>query len=107
MVVGWLADKHGLKVMFEIATLLMIVGALLFALAQSWVIAIPALLVASLGLGMSITACPVMCGSCLRDEERATGRGLCDTLMPLPRLVAPILAAMLITVFWGLKRGRY
>ncbi len=105
MVVGWLADKHGLKVVFEVATLLMTMGALLFALAQSWVMAIPALLVASLGLSISRTACPVVCGSCLRDEERATGRGLCDTLTLLPRLVSPTTAAILITVFGGLNRS--
>ncbi len=105
MVVGWIADKRGLKIVFEIATLLMILGALFFALAQSWVMVIPALLVFSLGLSMSITACPVVCGSCLRDEERATGRGLCDTLTALPRLVAPVIAAAMITVFGGLNEN--
>ena len=42
---------------------------------------------------------------CIRDRERATGRGLCDTLTLLPRLISPTIAAILITEFGGLTES--
>jgi len=49
-----------------------------------------------------MTVCPMVCGSCLKSEERATGMQLCDTLSAAPRLIAPIFAAFVITAFGGI-----
>jgi MFS family permease len=100
---GLLADRHGVKRIFLVATLLLGLGALLFASAESWVMVIPAMLIATLAFGMSTNVCPVVCGSCLKDEERATGMGLCDTLTATPRLISPIIGAMIISEFGGLN----
>ncbi|NIM45627.1 MAG: MFS transporter [Nitrososphaeria archaeon] len=100
--IGWFADRYGIKRIFLIATLLMSLGALLFASAPDWMMIIPAILVAELALRMSMTVCPVVCGSCLKDEERATGMGLCDTLSITPELIAPIIGAIIMKIV-GLK----
>jgi MFS family permease len=102
---GWLADRHGVRRIFLAAMTLMLFGAFLFASAETWVIAIPALLIANLGLQMESTACPTVCGSCLKDEERATGMGLCDTFAATPGLIAPLIGAIVITRFGGLNAG--
>jgi Na+/melibiose symporter-like transporter len=47
--------------------------------------------------------CPMVCGSCLKSEERATGMQLCDTLSAVPRLVAPVVGSMLVTWFGGIN----
>lgn len=99
---GWFADKHGLKRVFLFGTSLMTLGALIFALASNWIIIIPALIIAALSLRIVFTVCPMVCGSCLKSEERATGMQLCDTLSAVPRLISPIIAAFLITGFGGL-----
>jgi len=99
---GWLADKYGIRRILLFATSLLAVGALIFALAPNWIIIIPAMFIATLAQRMVMTVCPVVCGSCLMDEERATGMQLCDTLSAIPRLVSPILAAFLIADFGGL-----
>jgi MFS family permease len=101
--IGWLADKYGVRRIFLAATGLMLFGAFLFASAESWTIVILALLIGNLGLQMETTACPIVCGSCLKDEERATGMGLCDTLTAIPGLVSPLIGAVLITRFGGLN----
>ena len=101
--VGWLADKYGVRRIFLAATSLMLIGAFLFASAESWLIVIFALLVANLGLQMENTSCPIVCGSCLKNEERATGMGLCDTLTAIPGLVSPFIGALVITGFGGLN----
>lgn len=102
-ITGWLADRHGVKRIFTLATPLMALGALVFAVARDWVMVLPAIIIATLALRMMMTACPMVCGSCLQNEERATGMQFCDTLSAVPRLVAPFLGAALITAFGGLN----
>jgi MFS family permease len=102
-ITGWLADRHGIKRIFTLATPLIALGALLFTVAHDWVMIIPAMFIATLALRMMMTACPMVCGSCLQNAERATGMQFCDTLSAVPRLIAPFLGAVLITVFGGLN----
>lgn len=101
--IGWLSDKHGIRKMFLIAMPIMILSSLLFAVALDWTTAIPAMLLAMLGLQLLGTACPMVCGSYLKREERATGKQMCDTISAIPTLIAPMVAAILITKFGGLN----
>jgi MFS family permease len=99
---GWLADKYGIKRILLIGTPLMALGSLIFALAPDWIIIIPALLIATLALRMVMTVCPMVCGSCLKSEERATGMQLCDTLSAVPGLFAPVIGSMIVTELGGI-----
>jgi len=100
---GWLADKHGIRRMFLIAIPIMALSSLLFAVALDWITTIPALLLAMLGTQLLGVACPMVCGSYLKSEERATGKQVCDTISAIPTLIAPIIAAILIAKFGGLN----
>jgi MFS family permease len=99
---GWLADKHGIRRVFLSAIPVMALGALLVAVAGHWIAALPALLLTMLGTQLLGVACPMVCGTYLKREERATGKQLCDTLSALPTLIAPIIAAVVIAGFGGL-----
>ncbi len=100
---GWLADRHGIRKMFLTAMPLMALGSLLFAIAFDWTLIIPAMFLTLLATQLLSTACPMVCGSYLKNKERATGKQLCDTLSAIPALAAPMLAAMLISRFGGLN----
>lgn len=100
---GWLADRHGIRKMFLLGTPLMVLGSLLFAIASDWTATIPAMFITLLANQLLATACPMVCGSYLKNEERATGKQLCDTLSAIPTLAAPMIAAMLIAEFGGLN----
>ena len=99
---GWLADKWGIKKVLLSGLPLMALAALIFAVSNNWLMVIPAFLLSMLSLRQVMTVCPMVCGSCLKSNERATGMQLCDTLSAAPRLVAPIFAAFLITDFGGI-----
>jgi len=100
---GWLADRHGIRKILIAALPLMALGSAIFALSWRWEVTALALIVSTMALRMAMTVCPMICGSTLSSEERATGMQLCDTLSAAPRLVAPIVAAYLITAFGGMN----
>jgi len=99
---GWLADRYGIRRILLLATSLLALGSLVFASAADWLLIVPAVFITTLALRMAMTVCPVVCGSCLKDEERATGMQLCDTLSAVPRLISPVVAAFLVTWFGGM-----
>ena len=99
---GWLADRYGVKKMLLLGTLVMTLGAIVLALASNWITAIPGLFMNTLGFVLTDTVCPLVCGGCLSNKERGTGMQLCDTISTIPRLLAPILGAILVTWFGGM-----
>jgi hypothetical protein len=80
----------------------MTLGSLLFAISFDWIMTIPAMFLILLATQLFNIACPMVCGSYLDNEERATGKQLCDTISAIPTLIAPMIAATLITKFGGL-----
>ena len=99
---GWLADKYGIRKVFLVATPLMVLGSLLFTVAWTWMATIPALLLTLLAEQLLMIACPMVCGSYLKSEERATGKQFCDAISTVPGLFAPMIAAIVIARFGGL-----
>ncbi len=100
---GWFVDRHGVKKIFLLGTLAVSIGAMCLAFASNWITAIPGVLMTILGLTLVETVCPVVCSSCLKNEERATGMQLCDTIVSIPRLIAPMMGAVLVTSFGGIS----
>lgn len=102
--IGMLADRLGIKRMLTTSLLLFIVGYLSFGFAQSWQQTAIAYIFAAVAVLIANNVCPMVCGACLRSVERTTGMQLCDTVAAIPRLFAPICAALVITYFGGLTR---
>jgi MFS family permease len=100
---GWLADRRGIRRILLWSAPFMVLSSLIFGLAFDWTVAILAMLLLFLGAQFSRVACPMVCGSYLKNEERATGKQLCDTVASVAGLVAPMIAAILIAVFGGLS----
>ena len=100
---GWLADRYGIKRVLLVAMPVMALGYLVFGLAQGWQITMLALFLTSLSWDMAMTVCPMICGNSLASAERATGMQLCDTLAAIPRIVAPVVAAFIISRFGGIS----
>jgi len=101
--IGWLADKHGIRKMLLLGTSLMTLSALFFTAAYDWIMTIPATFIFLLATQWLMTICPMVCGSYLKNEERATAKQLCDTLSAIPTIAAPMVAATIITRFGGLN----
>jgi len=100
---GLLANKLGIRKILLFALLMLATGSAFFGLATTWEVTAVALSVLTLAIGMAMIVCPMICGRTLKSEERVTGMQLCDTVSAIPRLIAPIIAAFLITSFGGMK----
>ncbi len=100
---GWLADKRGIRGILVWGAPFMVLSSLIFGLAFDWTVAILAMLLLLLGSQLFYVACPMVCGSYLKNEERATGKQLCDTISSIPAIFAPMIAATLIAAYGGLS----
>jgi MFS family permease len=103
--VGWLADRLGIRRMLMSGMAVMVLSFVAFGLARSWQLGGLAMGLFTMGFSFVMVVCPMICGNTLRSEERVTGMQLCDTVSALPRLVAPLVAAYLITSFGGMNAG--
>jgi len=102
---GWLADRFGIRRVLLASVSLMALGYALFGAARGWEFTVFALMLTSSSWGAGMVVCPMICGSTLRSEERATGMQICDTVTAMPRILAPVAAAYIITLFGGIDAG--
>lgn len=105
---GWLQDKYSLRKIFFIGAAVSLVVTSIFALATNWVMIILAMVLSALVTqrasgGPSIGSCHIICDVSVKSEDRSTCKGICDGFFALPSLIAPTLAALIITYFGGIS----
>lgn len=99
--VGWLMDRYGIKRFYLLGMGLLAVAALVYALAPGWQAIIAAIILLSISMRLTGTGCSVICADSVHNEDRATAQNLCVTFASLLSMIAPLLAALLVTVFGG------
>jgi len=100
---GWLVNRFGVKRYFLLGIALLALATLVFAVAPAWTWIVGAMLLMSVAVRLSGTACGVTCTASLRNSDRGTGMGLCGALSSGAGLVAPLLAATLVAGFGGVS----
>jgi len=95
---GWIQDRYSLKKFFIISIGLFSFVPLIYALARIWIWIIPAMF-----LTVFSWPCPTICDVSLEKKDRATGKALCEVVGSIPALLAPTIAAFLISVLGGLN----
>jgi MFS family permease len=98
---GVIRDRFNLRKIFLLGAGLQVFVPVLYALAPSWEIISLAILIS--GLGMMVGSCVIICDLSLPPRDRATGKALCEGTGALPTVLAPTVAAFLITLFGGIS----
>ena len=98
--VGWLQDRYSLRRIFLIGVAFSLVVSLIYASATGWVMIIPAMLLST--LATSVGSCLTICDVSLKSEDRSRCKGICDGVFAAPSLIAPTLAALMVTHFGGI-----
>ena len=71
---GWFIDRSGPKKIYLLGIGFLAISYLTYAIAQSWLITVLAMVAYWLGFSVSIHSCATICGNCLANEDRATGK---------------------------------
>ena len=104
--IGWFIDRSGPKRIYLLGIGFLAISYLTYAIAQSWLIMVFAMVAYWLGFSVSIHSCAAICGNCLANEDRATGMTICETVAAgLLGMAGPMLGAWLVTVFGGVNAG--
>ncbi|MCW4051534.1 MAG: MFS transporter [Candidatus Bathyarchaeota archaeon] len=99
---GIIADRVGIKKVLLMTLSIYLLSAIIFGVSYTWETAAIGLTLFAVAFTLDRTVCPMICGSTLDSSERVTGMGICDTLSFSPQLVAPLIAATLMTRFGGM-----
>jgi MFS family permease len=98
---GYLQDRHSVRKLYLAGVALLTLVPLFYAIAYRWEFIAVAILVS--GLCARLGSCVVICDLSLPNEDRATGKAMCEGIGALPTLLAPTAAAILVTFFGGLN----
>lgn len=97
---GIIRDRYNLRKIYLFGIGLLVFVPLLYIFAPSWELIALAILLS--GLGMMVGSCVIICDLSLPAHDRATGKALCEGTGALPTILAPTIAAILITLFGGI-----
>ena len=100
---GWVIDSYGLRRVFLVGTVLLVASNLLYFWADQWMYLYPAIILFYMGTRITCTCCTVTCATELRNDQRATGRGLCRSLSSVVALATPMLAAWAVSSWGGVN----
>lgn len=101
---GWLIDRVGAKRVYLAGIAMLIISYLAYSLAQSWPLALVAMVAYWLGFSTSILGCATVCGNCLASRDRATGMMICETVAAgLLGMVGPLIGAWLVASSGGVE----
>ena len=98
---GYLQDRYSLRKIYLLGISMLTLSPLFYAVANRWELVIPAILIA--GLCQRLGSCVIICDLSLPNEDRATGKALCEGVGALPTLLSPTIAALLVTFFGGMN----
>ncbi|MEA3344733.1 MAG: MFS transporter [Chloroflexota bacterium] len=101
--VGWLIDRYGLKRLYLLGMMLRMGGVLVYALAPDWRFLVIGTVLFYISMRLTGTGCSVICADSVENRDRVTAQNLCVTLSSIVSLIAPLIAAHLITLFGGLN----
>mgnify|MGYP005855063101 CR=1 FL=1 len=99
---GWLIDRIGAKRVYLAGIAMLVVSYLTYSLAQSWPMALVAMVAYWLGFSTSVLGCATVCGNCLASRDRATGMMICETIAAgLLGMAGPLIGAWLVASSGG------
>ena len=99
---GWLVDRHGVKPFLLLGMGLWAGAALIYALAPIWQVIIVATILVSVSMRLTGTGCSVICADSVRNEDRATAQNVCVAVASSLSMIAPLVAAPLVTALGGM-----
>ncbi len=101
---GWLIDRYGSKRIYLAGIALLAVSWSIYAVAQSWLIIIVAMMAYWIGFRTTMHNCAVICANSLVPTDRATAMSCCESIAAgVLGTGGPMLGMLLVTMFGGMN----
>lgn len=100
---GWLIDRHGVKKMLVAGLVLSAIVSAIYGFAVSWLMLIPAMILAQIGFRLVIPLADIIFVGTSKADGRAQAMGLSRVIWAIPTILAPMVAAFVITVYGGIN----
>ena len=102
--VGLFIDRTGPKKIYLFGISMLMISYFTFSMAAGWQITVIAMLSYWIGDTISIQSCATVCGNCLRNQDRATGMMICETVAAgLLGMAGPMIGAWIVASFGGVN----
>jgi MFS family permease len=95
-------DRYGFKRFYVLGVGLLGGVALTYAVASSWHAIVAAMILYSVAMRLTGTGCSVISADSVENEDRATAQNLCAAFRSILSMLAPLIAAQLVTTFGGM-----
>lgn len=96
---GWIA-RQGTKKVYLVGIAFVFAAYMTYALAGTWQVCIAAMILYYIGIGTASHVCGTICGSCLRNCDRAKGMLICESLAAgLLGIIGPQIAILILVDF--------
>jgi MFS family permease len=100
---GWIADRYGAKKVIALGLALSTVVAGIYGFAGDWWMLIPAIILSQIAMRMLMPLADVIFVGTAKPEQRATAMGFSRTIMGIPGILAPTMAAVIVASSGGIN----
>ncbi|MEM2922171.1 MAG: MFS transporter, partial [Candidatus Bathyarchaeia archaeon] len=100
---GWLIDRHGVKNMLMVGLILSAIVSAIYGYSSSWLMLIPAVVLTQIGFKLIIPLADIIFVGTSRAEGRAQAMGMSRAVWAIPALLAPMVAAFIVTAYGGIN----
>ncbi|MBS7642691.1 MFS transporter [Candidatus Bathyarchaeota archaeon] len=101
--IGLMIDRYGVKRMVIYGLLISMLVAMIYYTASDWLMLIPAIMLAELGFRMIIPLADLIFMDIVESTSRAQAIALSRTVWAVPSIISPIIAAMIVASFGGIR----
>ncbi len=99
---GQMIDRKGPKKIYIFGIAVLFLSYLIYAMAPTWVLCVVAMILYYLGQGISGQSCATICGTCLKNCDRARGMLVCESLAAgLLGMIGPLMASFILVNIIG------
>ena len=100
---GWAAEKHSVKRVLLLGLTCAMASATIYALAGSWWVLIPAIILSSIAMRIINPLTDVIFVTCTKPEQSGTVMGLSRVVWGVLNIFAPIIAAIIVANYGGIN----
>jgi len=100
---GWFIDQYGVKKVIVLGLVFSAIVSAIYGCATNWLMLIPAMILAQISFRMIFPLTDIIFVGTSKPKGRAQAMGFSRTIWAIPSILAPMTAAVIVTMFGGIN----